>query len=208
MNPLRIVRIVAWALVAIVVIGGGALTIGKLLNPDGGIAGSSLVASSGVANIGGPFKLVDQKGNEITEEALQGHPSLVFFGFTFCPEVCPTTLADMTLWLKDLGPDAEKLKVYFVSVDPERDTPKQMADYLSAFDPRITGITGKPDDVYAMLKAYRVYYRKVDLGNGDYTMDHPGSVYIFDSKGSFSGAIDYNEKEDVVVAKLKKLVGV
>jgi protein SCO1/2 len=197
MNTLRTVRLAAWALVAVIVIGLGGLAYSKYA--------SGSLPGSGVASVGGPFTLVDQTGAPITEKALIGHPSLVFFGFTYCPEVCPTTLSDMTVWLKDLGPDADKLKVFFVSVDPERDTPSQMKEYLSAFDPRITGITGKPDDVFAMLKAYRVYYRKVEVPGGDYTVDHPGSVYIFDKNGAFTGSIDYQEKPELVMAKLRKL---
>lgn len=195
MNALRAIRIAAWALVVIIVVAAGGMAISWY----GGGA-----VRSGAVTVGGPFTLMDQTGAPITEKALQGKPSLVFFGFTYCPEVCPTTLSDMTVWMKKLGPDAEKLRAYFITVDPERDQPKQMADYLSAFDPRITGITGKPDDVFAMLKAYRVYYRKVQTGS-DYTMDHPGSVYLFDRNGAFTGSIDYREKEDVVLAKLKKL---
>lgn len=195
---LRRIRLVLWTLLGVVAAIAGGLSIAWY----GGAFGPRPTLTS---SVGGPFSLLDQNGALITEKALLGRPSLVFFGFTYCPEVCPTTLSDMSVWLKELGPDAEKLHAFFVTVDPERDQPRQMADYLSAFDPRITGISGKPDDVFAMLKGYRIYYRKVETGPGEYTMDHPGAVYLFDRNGSFAGSLDYQEKPADVMAKLRKL---
>ncbi len=198
MNALRIVRYVAWVAVAIV----AAATGYAAWQWQGGAAPERLVAAS----IGGPFALTDQKGATVTEAALKGHPSAMFFGYTFCPDVCPTTLFEMTAWLDTLGPDADRLKVYFVTVDPERDTREQMASYLSAFDPRITGLTGSPAAVEQMTKAYRIYSRKVPLDSGSYIMDHTASIYLLDANGVFSGTIDYKESPDTAVAKLKRLV--
>jgi protein SCO1/2 len=193
---LRILRYVAWGAVAIVAV---ALLWFMLAgrNQDGGIV---------AASIGGPFSLTDQNGNTVTEESLKGRPSAMFFGYTFCPDVCPTTLADMSLWLKDLGADADKLKVYFVTVDPERDTREVLQSYLSAFDPRIAGLTGTPEAIEKMIKAYRIYARKVPLDGGGYVMDHTASVYLLNADAVFTGTIDYQEAPDTALAKLRRLV--
>ena len=198
MTGLRAIRIVVWA--AVVVLGAAILwfTVFNKGNDKGG----GIVAAS----IGGPFTLVDQTGAPVTEAALKGHPSALFFGYTYCPDVCPTTLADMTLWLEQLGADADKLKVYFITVDPERDTQEQMAAYLGAFDPRIVGLTGDRAAIDRMLEAYRVYSRKV--GEDEYyTMDHTASVYLLDSNAQFVGTVDYQEKLETVMEKLRRLVG-
>jgi protein SCO1/2 len=197
MTGLRAVRIAAWAAVAILAAVVLWLAVFNRANDGGGIVAES---------IGGPFSLVDQTGATVTEASLKGHPSAMFFGYTFCPDVCPTTLADMTLWLKDLGAGADKLKVYFVTVDPERDTQQALAEYLTAFDPRIVGLTGDRPAIDAMLEAFRVYSRKT--GEGEfYLMDHTASVYLLDADGRFVGTVDYQEKPDVALAKLKRLVG-
>jgi protein SCO1/2 len=164
--------------------------------------GSPIAASA----IGGPFSLTDQNGIPVTEASLNGHPSAMFFGYTFCPDVCPTTLSDLTLLMEKLGPAADKLRVYFVTVDPERDTKEQLSAYLQAFDPRFLGLTGSRDAVDQMLKAYRVYSKKVPLEGGSYTMDHTASVYLLDSAGRLSGTLDYHEAEETALAKLKRLI--
>ncbi|MEQ1950404.1 SCO family protein [Mesorhizobium sp. CN2-181] len=155
---------------------------------------------------GAPFVLVDQKGGEITEAAFRGHPSAVFFGFTHCPEVCPTTLAEMDSWMKKLGDEGRDVRAYFVSVDPERDTPDIMNTYVGNVSERITGITGDPEKIAAMAKAFGIYSRKVPLEGGDYTMDHTATVLLLDSKGGFFGTIAYGEDSDTAVAKLKRLI--
>jgi protein SCO1/2 len=154
---------------------------------------------------GAPFTLVDQRGAPITEAAFRGHPSVVFFGFTHCPEVCPTTLFELSGWLKTLGDDGKNLHAYFVTVDPERDTPPIMNTYVSNFSDRITGITGDPDKVHAMAKAFAIYWKKVETGDGDYTMDHTASVLLLNSNGEFAGTIAYGESADTAVKKLKRL---
>jgi protein SCO1/2 len=161
------------------------------------------VASS---DIGGPFQLLDQNGRTVTDRDLRGKPSLVFFGFTYCPEVCPTTLTHMSAWLKALGSDADKLNAVYVTVDPERDTPQQLKQYLSAFDPRIRGLTGTPQQIAQIAKEYRVYYQKIPLENGNYTMDHSAMVYMMDAKGRFVGPIGYNEPDAKVLPLLRDLV--
>ncbi len=154
---------------------------------------------------GVPFELVDQDGNPITEAAFRGGPRVVFFGFTHCPEVCPTTLFELDGYLEELGEEAADIKPYFVSIDPERDTPTVMKTYLSNFSDRITGITGDPEKVAAMAKGFSIYVRKVELEDGDYTMDHTASILLLDSDGDFFGTIAYEENSETAIAKLKRL---
>jgi protein SCO1/2 len=194
---LRRIRLAIWSATALLVVAmGGAVW----LHAGGAFTGAATVA------IGGPFSLTDQHGATVTEAALNGHPSAIFFGYTNCPNVCPTTLADMSDWLQKLGPDGDKLKVYFVTVDPERDTKDQLAAYLQAFDPRITGLTGPRPAIDQMLRAYRVYSRKVPIDGGGYSMDHTASVYLLDKDAGFAGTVDYNDDTDKAVARLKRLV--
>lgn len=156
--------------------------------------------------IGQPFNLVDHNGNPITEKAFEGSPTAVFFGFTHCPEVCPTTLYEMASWLNTLGADGQSIKVFFITVDPERDTPEIMKSYVSNFTDRIVGITGKPDDIAELAKSWHVYWNKVPLQSGDYTMDHTASVFLVDAQGNFKSTIAFRENTDTAVAKLRKLV--
>ena len=113
------------------------------------------------AAIGGPFQLTDQAGRTVTEKNLQGRPTLIFFGFTHCPDICPTSLFEISELLRAMGKDADRVNAYFISVDPERDTTEAMKDYLSSFDPHLEGLTGNPDQVAKVISAYRVYARKV-----------------------------------------------
>lgn len=155
---------------------------------------------------GASFALTDQKGAPITQAAFRdGHPSAVFFGFTHCPEVCPTTLYELSGWLKTLGDEGKNINAYFVSIDPERDTPEIMNTYISNFSDRIIGISGDPEKVYAMAKSFSIYWKKVDTSDGDYTMDHTASVLLLNGKGEFSGTIAYGENADTAMAKLKRL---
>jgi protein SCO1/2 len=137
------------------------------------------------AAIGGPFHLTDQNGRPVSDEDFRGKPFLVFFGYTHCPDVCPTTLFDVSEVMRRLGPDADKTAALFITVDPERDTPATLKDYLGSFDPHLRAITGAPDAVAAVAKEYRVYYKKVPTENGDYSMDHTAIVYLMDKNGHF-----------------------
>lgn len=154
---------------------------------------------------GAPFTLVDQKGAEITEAAFRGNPSAVFFGFTHCPEICPTTLFEMDGWLDQLGPEGEAIRAYFVSIDPERDTPDVLDNYVGNVSDRITGITGEPEKVEAMAKSFGIYVRRVELEGGDYTMDHTASIILLDPQGDFAGTIAYGENPDNALEKLRRL---
>jgi protein SCO1/2 len=202
MAGLKLFRIGIWAAVVLLAVAAVYLTVA------GRQPGNAVTGPIAAATVGGPFSLTDQNGATVTEAALKGHPTALFFGYTFCPDVCPTTLSDLTLYLSKLGPAGDKLKVYFVTVDPERDTQTVMADYLKAFDPRITGLTGSRPAIDQILKEYKVYSKKVAGENGaPYTMDHTATVYLLDDKAEMVGTIDYQEQPDNALAKLKRLTG-
>jgi protein SCO1/2 len=157
-----------------------------------------------IAAIGGPFKLTDQNGQAVTDQDLKGHPFLVFFGFTHCPDVCPTTLFEVSEILRALGPDADRMRALFITVDPERDTPALMKDYLSSFDPHLAGLTGDPAAVAAVAKAYRVYFKKVPLDQGGYTMDHTAIIYLMDKDGRFVSPFSLKRTTEAAAADLRK----
>lgn len=159
-----------------------------------------------IAGIGGPFTLIDHRGNTVTERDYLGKPALVFFGFTSCPDVCPTTLSELSNQLRELGPEGDRLNVLFITVDPERDTPEKLALYLSSFDERMTGLSGTDEHIHAVMKAYRASAQKVLLADGDYTMDHTAAIYMMNSKGQYVGFIDYQESEASTRAKLRRLL--
>ena len=159
-------------------------------------------------DIGGPFTMTDQYGTTVTEQDLLGHPSLVFFGFTFCPDVCPSTLAEIAAWLDDLGAEGEDLAVYFVTVDPARDTAEVLGQYVGYFSPRIVALRGTTNQTDEIVASYKAYAKRVDMGDGtgDYLMDHSAAVYLMDSKGDFFDAITFTATPEEAVAKLRKLI--
>lgn len=192
---LRNFRIVLWALVAVAAIGATAM---YLFAPP-----KAPSSSFG----GGTYALVDQAGNPLDQTMLEGHPSLLFFGYTHCPDVCPTTLADMSTWFETLGPQADKLKAYFVTIDPERDTPAVLGDYVGWTNGRVTGVTGNPAEIDKITKAWGVLAEKVPGKTPDeYTMNHTASVYLLNPEGQFEGTIAYGESADVAVDKIRKLL--
>jgi protein SCO1/2 len=156
------------------------------------------------AAIGGPFQLTDQGGETVTEKSLEGKPTLIFFGFTHCPDVCPTSLFEISEVLRAMGPQAERVNAYFISVDPERDTPAAMKDYLSSFDPHLKGLTGDPEVMAKVISEYRVYAKKVPLKDGDYTMDHTALVYLMDRDGRFVSPFNLKRTPDEAAAELKR----
>ena len=157
-----------------------------------------------VAAIGGPFSLTDQNGRTVTEQDLKGKPFLVFFGYTNCPDFCPTTMFEISEVLKNLGPAADGTRALFITVDPERDTPAALKDYVSSFDPHIIALTGEPDAIAAVAKSYRAYYRKVPLKDGGYTMDHLVLVYLMDKEGRFVSRFKLDRPIDASAAELRK----
>jgi protein SCO1/2 len=187
-------------MVASAFLAGLVLCFGVILLVAG--RGPGPVAQTSAA-IGGPFALTDQNGQTVTDSTLKGRPSLVFFGFTHCPDVCPTTLFEISEILRSLGPDADKVNTVFVTVDPERDTPAEMKDYLSSFDPHLRGLTGDPAAINNVTKAYRVYVKKVPQGN-DYTMDHTAIVYLMDKDGRFVAPFNVKRNTADAAADLRK----
>ena len=168
------------------------------------VAGRNPLPVASAAAVGGPFELTDQNGRTVTDKDFRGHPLLVFFGFTHCPDVCPTTLFDVSEVLRSLGPDADRTAALFITVDPERDTAAALKDYLGSFDPHLRGLTGNPDALATVAKEYRVYYKKVPLDGGDYTMDHTAIVYLMDKDGRFVSPFSLKRKPDVAAAELRK----
>lgn len=188
----------------VLVLGGAAAALGAA-------AGGALYVRSRngkpLLRVGGPFSLMDVDGRTVTDRDLLGKPTLIYFGFTYCPEICPTTLTDIGHWLEMLGPEAARLNVVFITVDPQRDTAPQLKRYLSNFDPRIRGLTGSPEAIAATAKAYRIYYSKVPLEGGEYTVDHSTAVYLFDRRGEFVGPIGYGSSPDQALERLKAVLG-
>jgi protein SCO1/2 len=196
------IRVALWIAVAIALFAFGALAVSGY-SLRGGVENASFTPG---APLGGEFSLIDHRGEPITEAIFREKPSVTLFGFTHCPDVCPTGLMEMARWAEELGPDADKLTFVFVTVDPERDKPQALGDYVAAFSPRIIGITGEPDAVLAMTKDYKIYSRKVPLEGGDYSMDHTASMILQDAAGNFSGTIGTGEPHETGLAKLKRLV--
>lgn len=192
---LRVLRVALWVLVAV----AGAAALASLIVPERSMdAGQTIYAT--------PFSLIDQNGEVVTQANFLGKPSAWFYGFTQCPEVCPATLTEMSRLLDALGPDADKLRVVFVSVDPERDTVEVMKDYVDYFDQRIIGLTGPPEAVSAMAKARYASFEKVPLADGDYTMEHSTGIHLADAAGAFVGTLDPKEPFDTRVEKLRRLI--
>jgi cytochrome oxidase Cu insertion factor (SCO1/SenC/PrrC family) len=167
----------------------GWLVAHRLAAEAGGGSGQALITSE--------FSLVDDTGKAVTEKDFAGKWQLVFFGFTYCPDVCPTTLTTVSTVMEELGDDADQVVPLFVTVDPERDTPAVLADYLANFDERIVGLTGSPEQIKAAAKAFRVYYAKVEQDDlpGGYTMDHSAFLYLMDPEGAY--ATHFSHQADV-----------
>ncbi len=195
MNTLKLVRLVAWSSIAILT--AAMLYLLLAPKPDSG---------SGVAGIGGPFRLAAADGSTVDSEQLKGRPFALFFGFTHCPDVCPTSMLEITNDLNALGDLTKAFRVYFVTVDPARDTAALLKEYTGSFDPRIVGLVPKDEqELAAMARSYRAIYRKVETPSG-YTMDHTATIYLMDAKGEFFGSLDSKETPEVRQSKLKRLI--
>ncbi|MBI2715105.1 MAG: SCO family protein [Rhizobiales bacterium] len=179
---------------------GLVIFLGVFLFASGQLSGSGPGASA----IGGPFKLIDQDGKSITDQDFKGRPFLVFFGFTHCPDICPTTLFEVAEVLRALGPDAGRATALFITVDPERDTPAAIKDYLSSFGPLMRGATGDAAAIAAVEKAYRVYAKKVPTDNGDYSIDHTALVYLMDKQGRFVAPFSLKRRPEDAAADLRR----
>lgn len=193
-------------------IAGAALGLGAaiVLLPD---ARERLLPSvgqqvTGKALIGGAFTLTDNSGKRVTDQDFHGKYTLVFFGFTSCPDICPAGLQLIAGALVKLGTKAQRITPIFISVDPQRDTPEKLAAYVKNFDPRLVGLTGTPEEIAAVAKAYKVYYAKVPSKErpDDYTMDHTSIIYVMDPKGEFVTHFTPSTSVDDMAAKLDKIL--
>ncbi|GGK29017.1 SCO family protein [Salinarimonas ramus] len=155
------------------------------------------------SDVGGPFTLVDHDGRAVTQADFAGEPHLVFFGFTHCPDVCPTKLFEIAQTLDEVKERSGRdIRALFVTVDPERDTPEIMKSYVSSFDDRILGLTGSPEQVAQVVSAYRAFARKVPLDGEDYTMEHTAIVYIMDEQGRFVAGLNTAQAPEDVAQEL------
>jgi protein SCO1 len=186
-------------LLAILLLGAGGL---MWMSNSNGTTGSAL-------GIGGPFALQDGNGKQVTDKDFRGKYMLVYFGYTFCPDVCPTTLNAVADAIDKLGPIAAKIQPLFITVDPKRDTPAVVKQYAAAFGPGIEGLTGTPEEIAKVAKEYRVYYQehRTGPGPGDYTMDHSSVLYLMNPTGGFVAPIRADQSGDEIAANLKKLMG-
>lgn len=196
---MKAVRIIVWIMVALLAGATAWLVFGGR---------DPLSSALGIAraDIGGPFSLIDMNGRPVTEKTFAGRPHVMFFGYTHCPDVCPTTLGEYAVLKEKLGADAGKVDLLFVSVDPERDTPEVLKDYLSSFGDIVLGLTGSRQAVDAAIAAFRVYARKVPGEDGDYTIDHTAASFMFDENGTYRGSIAYMEEQASALDKLRKLI--
>ena len=169
-------------------------------NPRG--AGDTLLSSA----IGGPFRLVDQNGNIVTNTDLKGKWLLVYFGCTHCPDACPTALNNIALALRDLGAAKQQVRPVFITIDPERDTSQALKDYVAAFDAPLLALTGSADAIAQAAAEYRVYYAKRPEPGGDYSMDHTSIIYVMDPKGRFTASFSGEDPPEQIAERLKKLL--
>jgi protein SCO1 len=182
---------------------GLVIFLGVFLFATGNLGGNG---APGPSAIGGPFRLIDQDGKTITDQDMKGRPFLVFFGYTHCPDVCPATLFDVSELMRAMGDDAKRTAALFITVDPERDTPAALKDYLSSFDPHVRAATGDSAALESAEKAYRVYAKKVpsEKGGEDYSMDHTALVYLMDKQGRFVAPFSLKRTPEAAAAELRK----
>jgi len=198
--PRRFV-LVAVLFAGFVILGAGAFLALSLHETPRGAAGTLLGSA-----IGGPFRLVDQDGKAVTDADLKGKWSLVYFGYTHCPDACPTALNDIAIALDELGSKRSAVRPVFITVDPERDTPEVLKAYVTAFDAPILALTGTPEEVAQAAKGYRVYYAKHPEAGGDYSMDHSSVIYVMDPEGRFTASFTHQSAPEEIAERLKKLL--
>lgn len=193
------IRLLLWLLVALAL---AAVVWVQVISPRLG-----RLQDAGTTSLGqGDYRLEATDGSTFTAASLKGQPSAVFFGFTHCPDVCPTTLGDMAQWQEELGTEGKSLRIFFLTVDPERDSVASLRDYVS-WVPGVTGVSGSVEEMAKATRAFRVYARKVPVEGGGYTMDHSAMVLLFDAEGRYAGLIGYQEDPARVRASLEKLLG-
>ena len=196
---LRKLRYGLWALVVVAL---GVVGWTQFVSPR-----LDQLADAGTGSLGrGDYSLQTTDGSAFDQAALRGKASAVFFGFTHCPDVCPTTLGDIAGWREQLGPDADKLRVFFVTVDPERDSVDTLRDYVS-WVPGVVGVSGSPEEIAKAIKAFRIYARKSPTQGGGYSMDHSSTMLLFDRDGQYAGLIAYQEEDERAMTSLRRLLG-
>jgi protein SCO1/2 len=202
-NPPRPPRfaVIAIVLAVVLVVAAGALLALAVRETPRGATGTALASA-----IGGPFRLIDQNGKPVTDADLKGKWQLVFFGYTHCPDTCPTALNEISLALDQLGVKRDEVEIVFITVDPERDTPAVMKAYVQSFDARIIALTGSADAVAQAAKAYRVYYAKHPRGDGEYDMDHSAVIYVMNPDGRFTATFTPDSTADAIAQRLQKLI--
>jgi protein SCO1/2 len=193
--------LIAGVLAGLVILGTAAFLALALRDTPRGVAGTALASA-----IGGPFRLVDQNGKTVTDADLKGKWSLVYFGYTHCPDACPTALNTISIALEDLGPKRDTVRPVFITVDPERDTPEALKAYVTSFDASILALTGTPEQVAQAAKGYRVYYAKHPEAGGDYSMDHSSVIYVMDPEGRFTASFTHESTPEQIAERLKKLL--
>ena len=200
-NPPGRFVLVAVLLAGLVILGAGAFLALSLHETPRGAAGTLLASA-----IGGPFRLVDQNGKTVTDADLKGKWSLVYFGYTHCPDACPTALNDISIALDELGPKRDAVRPVFITVDPERDTAEVLKAYVASFDAPIMALTGTPEEIAQAAKEYRVYYAKHPEAGGDYSMDHSSVIYVMDPEGRFTASFTHEDTPEDIAERLKKLL--
>ena len=191
----------ATVLAGLVILGAGVFLVLTMRDNPRGAGGTALASA-----IGGPFHLTDQNGNRVTEADLKGKWSLIYFGYTHCPDACPTALNDIAVALDELGARRAAVRPVFITVDPERDTPEALKSYVASFDAPILALTGTQQEVAQAAKAYRVYYAKHPEPGGDYSMDHSSVIYVMDPEGRFTASFTHESSPEQIAERLKKLL--
>lgn len=192
----RRLRIILWVLVAVAALGGLVLALQR---PGSDESGGSL------ASIGGPFTLTGSNGQPFQSSRLNGKPAAIFFGFTHCPDVCPTTLARLVKLRRQLGKGDDAMSIVFITVDPERDGPAEVGSYASLFGAPVIGLTGNSADIERIKKQFGVFSQKVDQPGGGYSVDHTATVFLMDRNGHFIATLAPDEGDGVALEKLKRL---
>ena len=192
--------LIAVSLAGLLILAAGALLGLAFQQGPRGAAGTVLGSA-----IGGPFQLVDQNGERFTDAQLKGKWHLVFFGYTHCPDTCPTTLNELSLAIDKIGRKREAVDVVLITVDPERDTPEVLKSYVQSFDAPVIALTGSPEQVAQVAKAYRVYYAKHPRPDGGYDMDHSAVIYVMNPEGRFTASFTPDSTADAIAERLRKL---
>lgn len=193
---MKAIRLVLWGLVLVVSAVVAGVSVGRMLGKDPSIAADSSLGAAMIraryADAGGPFTMLDTSGDTVTAADFAGKPRAMFFGFTHCPDVCPTALVEARQWLEALGENAARINVMFVTVDPARDTPNVLRQYVGAFDDRIVGLVPPSEEALKdIAERYGIRYEKVPFADGDYTMNHTSDTLLFDADGSYAGFIPF-----------------